>query len=147
MGNNFKEAEVALANRNLGMPLEFLATAKTPTESHYRLSHFDLYHWKGKDEDWDLKFALADGTVVGDITLQKLKDETKKDETKAPPRLCVTMECAGNGRRLITDRHFSMPWAYEAVSTAVWDGTPLLPLLRSTFGAHLTRDTDRKSVM
>ena len=43
--------------------------------------------------------------------------------------LRVTLECAGNGRAAMSPRYPSMPWAYEAVGTAEWTGTPLRHLL------------------
>ena len=39
------------------------------------------------------------------------------------------MECAGNGRALLSPRPLSQPWLAEAVGTAAWRGTPLAPLL------------------
>jgi DMSO/TMAO reductase YedYZ molybdopterin-dependent catalytic subunit len=41
----------------------------------------------------------------------------------------VTMECAGNGRAMLSPRPVSQPWLNEAVGTAAWRGTPLAPLL------------------
>jgi DMSO/TMAO reductase YedYZ molybdopterin-dependent catalytic subunit len=41
----------------------------------------------------------------------------------------VTLECAGNGRAAMRPRYPSMPWGYEAVSTAEWTGTPLRHVL------------------
>ena len=43
--------------------------------------------------------------------------------------LRVTMECAGNGRALLTPRPVSQPWLVEAVGTAEWTGVPLRLLL------------------
>jgi sulfane dehydrogenase subunit SoxC len=43
--------------------------------------------------------------------------------------LAVTLECAGNGRALLSPRPLSQPWLTEAVGTAEWTGTPLAPLL------------------
>jgi DMSO/TMAO reductase YedYZ molybdopterin-dependent catalytic subunit len=39
------------------------------------------------------------------------------------------MECAGNGRALLTPRPVSQPWLVEAVGTAEWTGVPLRVLL------------------
>ena len=41
----------------------------------------------------------------------------------------MTLECAGNGRALLSPRANSQPWLLEAVGTAEWTGTPLAPLL------------------
>jgi DMSO/TMAO reductase YedYZ molybdopterin-dependent catalytic subunit len=39
------------------------------------------------------------------------------------------MECAGNGRALLSPRPLSQPWLNEAVGTAAWRGTALARLL------------------
>jgi sulfane dehydrogenase subunit SoxC len=41
----------------------------------------------------------------------------------------VTLECAGNGRALLSPRPVSQPWLLEAVGTAEWTGTSLRGLL------------------
>jgi hypothetical protein len=52
------------------------------------------------------------------------------DIRRLPARtLRVTMECAGNGRGLMSPRYPSMPWLYEGVSTAEWTGAPLRHVL------------------
>jgi sulfane dehydrogenase subunit SoxC len=43
--------------------------------------------------------------------------------------VAVTMECAGNGRALLSPRPLSQPWLVEAVGTAEWTGAALRPLL------------------
>ena len=43
--------------------------------------------------------------------------------------IVVTMECAGNGRALLTPRPISQPWLLEAIGTAEWAGTPLRGVL------------------
>ena len=55
---------------------------------------------------------------------------TLDDIAKRPARtITVTMECAGNGRSLLTPRRISQPWFLNAVGTAEWTGTPLRGLL------------------
>ena len=39
------------------------------------------------------------------------------------------MECAGNGRGLLSPRPLSQPWLVEAIGTAEWSGTPLRGVL------------------
>jgi DMSO/TMAO reductase YedYZ molybdopterin-dependent catalytic subunit len=39
------------------------------------------------------------------------------------------MECAGNGRAMLSPRPVSQPWLLEAVGTAEWEGAPLGDLL------------------
>jgi sulfane dehydrogenase subunit SoxC len=57
--------------------------------------------------------------------------ELTLDELRARPARtgAVTLECAGNGRALLSPRVASQPWLSEAVGTAEWTGTPLAPLL------------------
>jgi DMSO/TMAO reductase YedYZ molybdopterin-dependent catalytic subunit len=54
------------------------------------------------------------------------------DQLRHRPRLThrVTLECAGNGRALLSPRPVSQPWLSEAVGTADWTGTSLAALLR-----------------
>ncbi|KAF0244512.1 MAG: sulfite [Planctomycetota bacterium] len=111
--------ELQLAARNRGIPLEALRHDITPTGMHYLLVHFDI-----PDVDpatWRLEVC---GHVKKpfQLTLESLQ---KRPRTEFP----VTIECAGNGRARMTPRPVSQPWLNEAVSTAVWGGTPLAPLL------------------
>jgi len=51
----------------------------------------------------------------------------------------VTLECAGNGRALMSPRSVSQPWLNGAVGTAEWTGTRLAPLLEQAgIGAGAT---------
>src|SRR5262249_35249047 len=58
------------------------------------------------------------------------------DEIRARPavELAVTLECAGNGRALISPPIESQPWIHEAVGTALWRGTPLRAVLKEAGG-------------
>jgi DMSO/TMAO reductase YedYZ molybdopterin-dependent catalytic subunit len=115
----FSREEVALANRNSGALLETLGLDITPTGTHYLLNHFDVPVLS--DTDHVLRF---DGAFDAPYALTM-------DEIRALPEVTrpVTLECAGNGRIGVSPRCFSMPWAYEAVGTSEWTGTPLAPLL------------------
>src|SRR5262249_14765105 len=55
------------------------------------------------------------------------------DDLRVRPAVTVpvTLECAGNGRALLTPHPVSQPWLTEAVGTAAWTGTPLGPILRA----------------
>jgi len=117
----FYREELQLTFRNRGMPLEGLRYDVTPTGMHYLLTHFDI-----PEVDlsaWNLKI----GGLVGKPATFSL------DEIKALPSRTevVTMECAGNGRALLTPRAISQPWLLEAVSTAEWTGTPLKGVLEA----------------
>lgn len=119
-GTEFAAFEVALANRNSGTLLETLRHDLTPVGAHYLLNHFDV-PYVTDSSDWALTIA---GAVSNPVTL-------KLDDIKSLPRHTepVTLECAGNGRALMSPRWPSQPWAQEAVGTAEWTGTPLAPLL------------------
>ena len=118
-GDGFYIEEVQLALRNRGMPLEGLRYDITPTGMHYLLVHFDIPEVTG--ERWRLE--------VGGMVSKPLRltlDELKK---RPAVTMAVTMECAGNGRALMSPRPISQPWLLEAVGTAEWTGTPLRGLL------------------
>ncbi|MFF3885945.1 sulfite oxidase [Streptomyces sp. NPDC001914] len=111
--------ELALAARNHGLPLEALRYEVTPPGLHYVLTHYDIPY--AEEESWRL---VLGGRVRRPLLLGV-------DELKAYPavRQRVTMECAGNGRALLTPRPVSQPWLVEAVGTAEWTGVPLRLLL------------------
>jgi sulfane dehydrogenase subunit SoxC len=112
-------AELQLAARNHALPLEALRHPITPVGLHYLLIHFDIPY---VDADaWGLQI---DGLVARSLTL------TLADLKGRPSRtLAVTLECAGNGRALLSPRANSQPWLLEAVGTAEWTGSPLAPIL------------------
>jgi sulfane dehydrogenase subunit SoxC len=112
-------AELQLAARNHALPLEALRHPITPVGLHYLLIHFDIPY---VDADaWELQVG---GLVERPLTL------TLGDIKGRPSRtLAVTLECAGNGRALLSPRANTQPWLLEAVGTAEWTGTPLAPIL------------------
>ncbi|MDX6487323.1 MAG: hypothetical protein QOF43_2476 [Gaiellaceae bacterium] len=101
------------------MPLEALREPITPVGLHYLLIHFDIP--KVDVETWRLR--------VGGLVDRPL--ELSLDDLRSRPSrtLGVTLECAGNGRALLSPRWQSQPWLQEAVGNAEWTGTPLAPLL------------------
>jgi sulfane dehydrogenase subunit SoxC len=112
--------ELRLAARNHALPLEALRYPLTPVGLHYLLIHFDI---PAVDQrTWRLSVG---GLVERPLTLSL-------EELKARPRRTqvVTLECAGNGRALLSPRAASQPWLHEAVGTAEWTGTPLAPILQ-----------------
>ena len=111
--------ELRLAARNHAMPLEALRHEITPIGLHYLLIHFDIPHVEPKT--WRLRIG---GNVERPF-------ELSLDDLKARPArtLAVTLECAGNGRALLSPRALSQPWVTEAVGTAEWTGTPLGSIL------------------
>ena len=116
----FTDAEVELANRNSGMPLESLEYDITPIGQHYLLTHFDI-----PNLDKTKHIISFSGDLLNPYTLNC--DEIKSLPKKIMP---VTLECAGNGRTNFNPRNFSMPWKYGAVGNSEWTGTPLKPLLK-----------------
>jgi DMSO/TMAO reductase YedYZ molybdopterin-dependent catalytic subunit len=112
-------AELRLAARNHGMPLEALASDLTPAGLHYLLVHYDIpiveeSEWRmsvGGCVDRQLSLSLADLRALPAVTV------------------AVTLECAGNGRALLSPRPLSQPWLVEAVGTAEWTGVPVRVLL------------------
>jgi sulfane dehydrogenase subunit SoxC len=113
------QAELRLAARNHGLPLEALRYPITPAGLHYLLIHYDI---PAVDPD-AFRLELT-GAVERPLSLSL--DELRSRERVALP---VTFECAGNGRALLAPRPLSQPWLTEAVGTAEWAGTPLRPLL------------------
>lgn len=119
--HRFYKEELQLAFRNRGMPLEALRYPITPTGMHYLLIHFDIPAVSG--EDWQLKIG---GLVSNPVSLSL--DEIKERPAVTMP---VTMECAGNGRALLSPRSISQPWLVGAIGTAEWTGTPLRGILEN----------------
>jgi len=115
----FSRDEVALANRNAGMPLEMLRHDVTPAGMHYLLIHFDIPFVA--DAGWSLDIS---GSVRNP---QRLSLDAIKAMGQVTTR--VTLECAGNGRATASPRWQSQPWEHGAVGTAEWTGTPLRGLL------------------
>lgn len=111
--------ELALATRNHGLPLEALRYELSPPGLHYVLVHYDI---PAVDADsWTLTVGgrVRTPLALGLAELRALPAVTRR----------VTMECAGNGRALLTPRPVSQPWLVEAVGTAEWTGVPLRALL------------------
>src|SRR4051812_34966662 len=97
------------------MPLEMLREPITPVGLHYLLIHFDIPAVDAAS--WRLEVG---GRVERPLTLSL--EEVKARPARTVP---VTLECAGNGRALLSPRPVSQPWLAEAVGTAAWAGTPL----------------------
>ncbi|MDQ3043939.1 MAG: sulfite oxidase [Chloroflexota bacterium] len=115
----FSPQETTLAFRNYGMPAEFLDRAITPLGAHYLLVHFDIPTLSSDDYSLVVGGCVDTPLVLG---LEELK--SRPVVTQA-----VTMECAGTGRSTMAPRAIYVPWAYEAIGTYEWVGTPLRPLL------------------
>jgi len=111
--------ELRLAARNHGMPLEAMRYDVTPVGMHYLLTHFDI-----PVVDAASYRLHVEGRV--DRLL-----ELSLDDLRSRPAVtrALTMECAGNGRTLMSPRPLSQPWVLEAVGTGEWTGVPLAAVL------------------
>src|SRR4051812_38175267 len=92
-------AELRLAARNHGMPLEALRHPITPVGLHYLLVHYDI---PAVDPDaWRLELGggFAQPRSLSLAELRAMPAETRP----------VTLECAGNGRALLAPRPLSQP--------------------------------------
>jgi DMSO/TMAO reductase YedYZ molybdopterin-dependent catalytic subunit len=111
--------ELALAARNHAMPLEALRYPVTPVGLHYLLIHYDI---PGVDPaGWRLE---VDGHVRRPLSAPLSALQQRQERT-----IVSTMECAGNGRAMLSPRPVSQPWLTEAVGTAEWQGVALRALL------------------
>jgi DMSO/TMAO reductase YedYZ molybdopterin-dependent catalytic subunit len=111
-------AELRLAARNHGMPLEALQYDVTPAGLHYLLIHYDI----PVVDPVTWRLMVAGGATELRLSLGDLR-------ARPAQTLAVTMECAGNGRAALAPRPLSQPWLLEAVGNAEWTGTPLRGLL------------------
>jgi sulfane dehydrogenase subunit SoxC len=107
--------ELQLAARNHAMPLEAMRDPVTPVGLHYVLIHYDIP--AVDPEQWRLEIG---GRVERPLSLSLGELRALPASTRT-----VTMECAGNGRALLSPRPLSQPWLAEAVGTAEWTGVPL----------------------
>ncbi|MQY34270.1 Sulfoxide reductase catalytic subunit YedY [Streptomyces sp. RB17] len=119
-GEGIGADELALATRNHGLPLEALRYDVTPPGLHYVLTHYDIPYVPNPGA-WRL---TVDGRVRAPLDLSLADLHSFPQVTTR-----VTVECAGNGRALLSPRPVSQPWLVEAVGTADWTGVPLGLLL------------------
>lgn len=117
--DRFYLEEVQLANRNRGMPLEAMRWPITPTGLHYLIVHWDIPDVTSTGPD-----VAIDGMVSNPLRLSVDNLKSRPSVTKT-----VTMECAGNGRALMSPRSTTQPWFVEGVSTVKWTGVRLRDVL------------------
>jgi len=113
--DTYSTAEIALSNRNKGMPLDLLRHDITPVGAHYTLTHFDIPFLDPET------YRLEIGGLV-DAPLSLALGDIQAGSAKT---VAVTLECAGNGRSRLDPRPTNMPWGLEAIGTAEWTGVPL----------------------
>ena len=119
-GDGIGRDELQLASRNHAMPAEAMRHDLTPPGLHYVLTHYDM-----PDVDpgsWRL-------SVVGALQ-RTLELDLEALRSMPAQTVRVTLECAGNGRALLSPRPVSQPWLTGAVGTAEWTGVPLADVLR-----------------
>lgn len=112
-------AELALATRNHGMPLEAMRWDLTPTGMHYVLVHYDVPVVDASEWRLEIRDTVNETSSFSLEDLRSMPTAT----------LTTTMECAGNGRALLQPRALSQPWLLEAIGTAEWTGVPLVDLI------------------
>lgn len=105
---------------NAETPMGALAAPVTPDGLFYVRNHFPVPTLDAAE--WRLTVDLRPGDPPLHLSLTDLA---------ALPRhaVTVTLECAGNGRTTLTPPPPGTPWAFGAVGTAEFAGTPLRSLL------------------
>jgi DMSO/TMAO reductase YedYZ molybdopterin-dependent catalytic subunit len=105
---------------NCEVPVSLLGSEVTPTDRFYRRNHFPIPVLDAAA--WRLSVSgLVDRALS--LSLPEL--------TQLPAQTAViTLECAGNARRMYQPPAPGEPWGFGAVSTAEWTGVPLTEVLR-----------------
>ncbi len=104
---------------NAEVELGSLADPRGRRGAFYVRTHFDVP--AGDEEALRLRVGGAVERPL-ELTLEELRGRPTRT-------LEVTLECAGNGRRLMDPRPGGTPWGLGAVSTAAFTGTPLAGVL------------------
>jgi DMSO/TMAO reductase YedYZ molybdopterin-dependent catalytic subunit len=91
-----------------------MPNARFYVRNHYGMPALD-------PTDWRLQVS---GAVDRPLSLSLRELHNMPSQT-----IVVTLECAGNGRSLLTPAVPGEPWALGAVSTAEWTGVPLVEVL------------------
>ncbi len=126
---------------NCESPVTMLGGEVTPTAQFYRRNNFPIPVLDGAA--WRLGVR---GLVDLPLSLSLHELTQMPAET-----MVVTLECAGNGRRMYRPPAVGEQWGFGAVSTAEWTGVPLAAVLRRAGiqpGAHevVFSGADRGSV-
>jgi len=106
--------------RNAEGHLRSLMEPVTPTEAFYIRSNFPTPLID--PQSWRLRL----GTGSGDDAAHSLAELKQLSQ---PVRRIVTLECAGNGRTLMSPQPDGTPWTLGAVGTAHFTGIPLSAVL------------------
>jgi DMSO/TMAO reductase YedYZ molybdopterin-dependent catalytic subunit len=106
---------------NAETPLHLLAEPVTPVDSFFVRCNFAVPQIDA--DEWRLSVAGLVGTPVS-MSLRELKSLGEVEVT-------AVMECAGNGRQLMSPQPEGTPWELGAVSTGMFTGVPLARVLAS----------------
>ena len=104
---------------NAEAPLGALAPAVTPVADFYVRNNFRAPELKAGD--WRLR--------IGGAVSAPLELDLEALQALEPVELRVTLECAGNGRRLVAPRPPGTAWGLGATGTAVFGGAALRDVL------------------
>jgi DMSO/TMAO reductase YedYZ molybdopterin-dependent catalytic subunit len=105
---------------NCEVPVSLLGGDVTPTARFYRRNHFPIPVLDETAWRLDVTGMVHQPLSLGLPELTELPAET----------MTVTLECAGNGRRMFRPEVPGEQWGFGAVSTAEWTGVPLADVLR-----------------
>jgi len=104
---------------NCEAPLAALSSGATPTSQFYVRNHFPVPALDAST--WQL--------AVSGLVRRPLRLGLGELRGMRASRLLATVECAGNGRALLSPPVQGEPWGLGAVSTAEWEGVPLVEVL------------------
>lgn len=102
---------------NLESPFAALDARVTPSELFYVRSHFPVPEMDAST--WRLTVRGLREVTFSLDELRRMRAETRT----------VTLECAGNGRIVLSPAVDGVQWHLGAVSTAEWTGVPLTAVL------------------
>jgi DMSO/TMAO reductase YedYZ molybdopterin-dependent catalytic subunit len=100
-------------------PLDALASAEMPTESHFVRTHFPIPALA--PERWRLRVSGRDGRGLA-LSLDDLKRLPEAS-------LAVVLECAGHRRAEYEPPAHGIAWGVGAMSEAIWTGARLADVL------------------
>jgi DMSO/TMAO reductase YedYZ molybdopterin-dependent catalytic subunit len=104
---------------NAETPLSALLDELTPLELVYVRNHFEVPELDATNWSLEIEGAVKEPITIVYTELQKLSSEAVK----------ITLECAGNGRNMMTPQPKGTPWGYGAISVVQFRGTPLSNVL------------------
>jgi len=104
---------------NLEMPFESLDELITPVERLYVRSHFEVPRLSVDTWRLSVEGAVLRPFTIGFAELARMPAETR----------VALLECAGNGRVMLSPPKSGVQWEAGAVGNIAWTGVPLATLL------------------